>query len=47
MERYNTLAKKGKDEDFNKSPDYLIAVDEGPFYAVPFLPITSEHLVDH
>lgn len=41
VERYNTLAKKGKDEDFNKSPDYLIAVDEGPFYAVPFLPITS------
>ncbi len=41
VERYNTLAKKGKDEDFNKSKEYMKAVEKGPFYAVPFLPITS------
>lgn len=41
VDRYNSLAKKGKDEDFNKNPEYLKSVEEGPFYAVPFLPITS------
>lgn len=41
VERYNSLAKKGKDEDFNKKAEKMKAVEEGPFYAVPFLPITS------
>ena len=41
VERYNTLAKNGKDEDFNKSAEYLKAVENGPFYAIPFLPVTS------
>lgn len=41
VDRYNSLAKKGKDEDFNKNPEYMKSVEEGPFYAVPFLPITS------
>lgn len=41
VDRYNTLAKKGKDEDFNKSPEFMISIEEGPFYAVAFSPITS------
>lgn len=41
VERYNALAKKGVDEDFNKSPEYLMPVDEGPFYAIPFVQVTS------
>lgn len=41
VERYNSLAKKGKDEDFNKKAELMKPVEEGPFYAVPFLPITS------
>ncbi|MBP7222371.1 MAG: FAD-dependent oxidoreductase [Sedimentibacter sp.] len=41
VERYNELAKKGVDEDFNKKPEYMKTVDEGPFYAIAFAPITS------
>ena len=41
VERYNELAAKGIDEDFNKNPEYMKSVDEGPFYAVAFAPITS------
>lgn len=41
VERYNELARKGKDEDFNKSAEYLKSVENGPFYAMPFLPVTS------
>ena len=41
VERYNELAKKGVDEDFNKKPEYMKTVEEGPFYAVAFAPITS------
>lgn len=41
VERYNQLAKKGVDEDFNKDPEYMKTVEEGPFYAVAFAPITS------
>lgn len=41
VERYNELAKAGKDEDFNKSAELMKTVEEGSFYAVPFMPITS------
>lgn len=41
VERYNELAKNGKDEDFNKSAEYMKTVEKGPFYAIPFLPIVS------
>lgn len=41
VDRYNELAKKGVDEDFNKNSEYMKTVEEGPFYAVAFAPITS------
>ncbi len=41
VERYNELGKKGVDEDFNKNSEYMKVVDEGPFYAIAFAPITS------
>ena len=41
VERYNSLAKAGKDDDFNKSAELMKTVEEGSFYAIPFLPITS------
>lgn len=34
VERYNELCALGEDVDFGKSPDCLVALDEGPFYAV-------------
>lgn len=33
VKRYNNFAAKGEDEDFGKNADYLVAVDQGPFYA--------------
>lgn len=33
VKRYNDFAAKGEDEDFGKDADYLVAVDQGPFYA--------------
>ncbi|MGN1407484.1 FAD-dependent oxidoreductase [Lactobacillus sp.] len=33
VKRYNDFTAKGEDEDFGKSADYLVAVDQGPFYA--------------
>lgn len=33
VKRYNGFAAKGEDEDFGKNADYLVAVDQGPFYA--------------
>lgn len=33
VKRYNGFAAKGEDEDFGKDADYLVAVDQGPFYA--------------
>lgn len=33
VKRYNDFAAKGEDEDFGKNADYLVAVDQGPFYA--------------
>lgn len=39
--RYNELAKKGIDEDFKKKAEFMKSVEEGPFYAIPFLPISS------
>ena len=41
VERYNKLAINGVDEDFNKAPEYMKTVEEGPFYAIAFAPITS------
>ncbi|MFC6182447.1 FAD-dependent oxidoreductase [Lactiplantibacillus daowaiensis] len=32
IKRYNQFAHQGKDEEFNKEPDMLVALDEGPFY---------------
>lgn len=34
MNRYNALCAKGEDTDLFKSADYLVAMEEGPFYAV-------------
>ncbi len=31
--RYNGFAANGEDEDFGKEADYLVAVEQGPFYA--------------
>ncbi|MFR0586661.1 FAD-dependent oxidoreductase [Lactobacillus porci] len=33
VQRYNGFAAKGEDEDFGKDADYLVAVEQGPFYA--------------
>lgn len=33
VDRYNELCAKGEDEDFGKAPEFLSAIDEGPFYA--------------
>lgn len=34
VERYNALCAAEKDEDFHKDPDYLLPLQEAPFYAV-------------
>ncbi len=34
VERYNGFCKNGEDEDFGKPAGSLIAIDEGPYYAV-------------
>ncbi|HWR24318.1 MAG TPA: FAD-dependent oxidoreductase, partial [Feifaniaceae bacterium] len=39
-ERYNTLAKGGKDEDFGKSAELMTVLETGPLYAVKFYPAT-------
>lgn len=36
IERYNELAKQGKDEDFGKPSQRLFALDQAPFYADRF-----------
>ena len=41
VERYNELSEKGVDEDFNKNPEFMKSVDEGPFYAIAFAPVSS------
>lgn len=33
VDRYNELVDKGVDEDFNKGPEFLRPLTEGPFYA--------------
>ena len=35
IERYNELCALGRDEDFGKSSKYLVAINGGPYYAVP------------
>ena len=35
VDRYTELAKKGHDDDFNKSPLRMTAIEEPPFYAAP------------
>lgn len=37
VDHYNELVKSGKDTDFNKAPEFLFPVEEGPFYAFKFL----------
>lgn len=32
LQQYNRFAANGKDEEFNKDPEMLVALDEGPFY---------------
>lgn len=32
LKQYNRFAANGKDEEFNKDADMLVALDEGPFY---------------
>lgn len=32
IKRYNQYALNGKDEEFNKDPEMLVALDEGPYY---------------
>lgn len=34
IERYNKLCKEGRDVDFGKEPQLMIALDKAPFYAV-------------
>ena len=34
MNRYNELCKAGKDTDLFKKSDYLVAMEEGPWYAI-------------
>lgn len=34
IEHYNELAQSGKDTDFGKKADFLIPVENGPFYAI-------------
>lgn len=34
IERYNQLAHDGKDADFGKKEDFMIPVENGPFYAI-------------
>lgn len=34
IERYNQLAHDGKDADFGKKADFMIPVENGPFYAI-------------
>lgn len=36
VERYNELARNGKDVDFGKVPARLFPVENPPYYAVPF-----------
>lgn len=32
IKQYNQFAHNGKDEEFNKDPEMLVALDEGPYY---------------
>lgn len=36
--RYNEFCRTGVDEDFGKSSEYLVPIEQGPFYAVSVLP---------
>ncbi len=36
IERYNSLARKGHDDDFNKAAKRLFPIEKGPFYATTF-----------
>ncbi|WP_426349032.1 flavocytochrome c [Alloiococcus sp. CFN-8] len=41
VDRYNELAKKGKDDDFNKPSEFLTAIAKGKLYAVKLSGNTS------
>lgn len=34
LSRYNEMCANGEDEDFGKDPEYLVAMEEGPYYAI-------------
>lgn len=38
IERYNGFAAEGRDADHGRMPQQLIALDQGPFYAIQLLP---------
>ncbi|MGI5936320.1 MAG: FAD-binding protein [Oscillospiraceae bacterium] len=38
IRRYNELARKGRDEDFGKSPSRMFALEKPPFYASKITP---------
>ncbi|KPU45563.1 urocanate reductase precursor [Oxobacter pfennigii] len=41
LSRYNELAKKGKDEDFNKPAEFLTPIEKGKFYAIKMMGVLS------
>ena len=52
IERYNEMARNGRDEDFAKNPERLFPIETGPFYAVQFsqallMVIMGGLVVDH
>ena len=38
--RYNELCAKGSDDDFGKAAEQMIAIEQGPFYALKVIPAT-------
>ncbi|MEF9974452.1 MAG: FAD-binding protein [Clostridia bacterium] len=38
VERYNQMVDAGADTDFNRNPETMAKIDEGPFYAVELTP---------
>lgn len=38
VDRYNSMAKSGKDTDFDRDPATMQPIDQGPFYAVELTP---------
>lgn len=38
VDRYNEMVEKGVDDDFNRNPETMAKIDDGPFYAVELTP---------